>query len=409
MVMTQFLRTMFASTFSIIVLALSIGELSAQTRLLHSVDGGDEAFVDFAFDAKGKRLVTVGDDGTKGQTLLKWWDVETGKLVDSRTLPIGQPNTKRGEVLVSSDLVVVNGPRFVIYDIANDSLIIESELPVSTPVMSSDGKKVVWTSFDEKEFKRNEKRARKRKLDPVLFAYEHGTGTVLNSGQLSIGKIADAALSRDGQILATYSQDKVLRVWDATQLVELAKLTDNDSGSEVKTNLSNRLPNEASIAITPTGNHVITRFDKVKLWDVQAGTSLDLQFPLPFQLSADGTTLFRIIETQNGLVMAVQDIATKKVSAQWDMTGWSLPRLRLTPDGKKLVGVTDRVEHPTESSSEFRVWNVGTGQLEADLTGKWHTTIQTKISSNGKYAVSSHAKVVNNELVSTLNIWQLSK
>ncbi|XVQ11583.1 protein kinase domain-containing protein [Spirillospora sp. CA-255316] len=200
------------------------------------------------------------------------------------------------------------------------------------------------------------------------------------------GNVWSVAFSPDGRTLATGSDDKTVRLWDARTHRPIAALTGHAG-------------NVYSVAFSPDGRTLATGSDDktVRLWDVRKrhpiGALTGHTGPVKsVAFSPDGRTL-----ATGGFDKSVRlwDVGTRhQIAALTDQTP-SVESVAFSPDGRTLAtgGYPD---------GTVRLWNVGKRRPMATLTGHERNVYSVTFSPDGRtLATGSHDK--------TVRLWDVGK
>ncbi|KAJ6258219.1 Vegetative incompatibility protein [Drechslerella dactyloides] len=214
--------------------------------------------------------------------------------------------------------------------------------------------------------------------DKTVKLWDAATGAELSTLRGHASGVNSVAFSPDGKTVASASDDKTVKLWDAATGAELSTLR----GHTWKV---------CSVAFSPDGKTVASAsYDStVKLWDAATGAELSTLRGHTFAVlsvafSPDGKT-----------VASASDDRTVKL---WDAaTGAELSTLRghtsavlsvaFSPDGKTVASAS--------YDSTVKLWDAATGAELSTLRGHTSAVLSVAFSPDGKTVASaSHDKTV---------------
>jgi WD40 repeat protein len=205
------------------------------------------------------------------------------------------------------------------------------------------------------------------------------------------------AISSDGQMLVSGGNDKALKVWDLAA-GKLKKTLQSDSG------IIN------AIAIAPDNKTLISgSADRiVRIWNLETGQRQALlkghaQEISSLAVSADGKTLVsgssdgtvKVWQLPTGKLKATfpdkatvdtETIAIGPLEIQAQDPFSPVKSVALSRDGKQAVSV---------KSNQIQVWNLATGQLQAEFSPPAYDPTQSAVfSPDGQTIVSTHSQQI---------------
>ncbi len=230
----------------------------------------------------------------------------------------------------------------------------------------------VW---DELKRKKEQEEKSRGKLENVSLVYN------LTAHSKSIFSLA---ISPDGQILASGSDDGTIKIWRLNQGEQLRTLTGHSA-------------TVYSLIISPDGQKLVSGSgDKtIKIWQLSTGQhirTLTVHSGTIYSLvmSRDGQTL---VSSSGDKTIKIYEFNTGKVLHT--ITGHSdfVRCLAISPDGKTLVSGSD--------DKTIKIWQLSTGKEIRTLTNHSGWIYSLAISADGQTLVSGSSD-------KTINIWHLS-
>ncbi|MCP6761975.1 MAG: serine/threonine protein kinase [Fischerella sp. CENA71] len=216
-------------------------------------------------------------------------------------------------------------------------------------------------------------------INPDGQSFVTGVGSKIKTWNLQTGELKSTlnghndsisclALSLDGKILVSGSNDGTIKIW-------------NLQTNKLKSTLSQEAVN--SVSISPDGNTFLTgswRY-KIRIWNLQTG-ELKSTFPNTELVSAvamspDGKTF---ASGNHDGIIKVWDLQTGTVKSTFNEKSFESTSIAISPDSQHLVSAI---------GNYIKIWNLQTGKLEFTLTGHSEKVNFVAISQNGKTLVSA--------------------
>jgi WD40 repeat protein len=210
--------------------------------------------------------------------------------------------------------------------------------------------------------------------DRTVKLWDAQTGEVLLTLKGHTGPVASVCFSPDGRRLASASYDRTVKVWDAR------------TGQEALT-LRGHTSLVTSVCFGPDGRHLAsTSYDQtVRLWDAQTGQEV-------LALRGHGNGVISACFSPDGRRLATSSVdQTVKV---WDaQTGQELRTLRghtdvvlglcFSPDGRRLASASQ--------DQTVRLWDAQTGREQRKLQGHGSWVFDVCFSPDGRRLASTSA------------------
>jgi WD40 repeat protein len=352
-------------------------------RTLHQLRGHREPVYSLAFSPDGRRLATVGFDGT-----LRYWDVDSGRLI--HLFPTFR--APDGMLIEGLDNVVAFSPdgRFLAAGDAHEELCIwdlrtghiHRRFPGSSFeggfAFSPDGKLLIsgGAHFRVWDVKRGRERRAFTHNEALLSVAYAPDGKSLVTGDVrSVVRLWD---TNQGQELQSFHHDRIVR-WgfisypyvrrvefspDGTLLSAagdggLARVWGSATGRDIL-QLPRQLGSVSALAFSPDGKTLVLGGEEgiVRFFDVTTGQEVR-----QFSISAgpNDAKVHGLAFSPNGKLIAV---GGRREAQLWDAaqdirlhtlrTPGLFPELAFSPDGRTLV--------TGDFSSTLVLWDTGTGQ-----------------------------------------------
>jgi WD40 repeat protein/tRNA A-37 threonylcarbamoyl transferase component Bud32 len=187
-------------------------------------------------------------------------------------------------------------------------------------------------------------------------------------------RVTSVAFSPDNKRIASGSDDRTVRVWDAQNGQQLHCLVHT---SEVR-----------GVAFSPDGQRIASLDKTVRVWDAQNGKHLvgwESKAPLhSVTFSPDGRHI--LTSTGNGWVKLL-DAATGTETRSFRWLGRPAKCLAFSPDGKRFAGCG--------FDPDVRIYDVASGEVVLDLQGHMTPVWSAAFSPDGKHiAGGGHDRTV---------------
>ncbi|MEA5562183.1 hypothetical protein [Planktothrix agardhii] len=249
----------------------------------------------------------------------------------------------------------------------------------------------------ERQRQREAERQRQREIERKRKLENASVVCTLTGHSNSVNSVA---ISPDGQILVSGSDDKTIKIWQLSTGEELRILTGHSESVN-------------SVAISPDGQTLLSgsRDNTIKIWRLSTGEELrtltvhsdSVNF---VAISPDGQIL---VSSSHTVVSDIYDNTIKiwqlstgrelrTLTCCWDSN--PIDSVAISPDGQTLVSGSDR---------EIMIWDLSSGQKLRTLTGAGSIN-SLAISPDGQILASSDTVVhfMGGSNDNTIKIWQLS-
>ncbi|MDF2388148.1 serine/threonine protein kinase [Nostoc ellipsosporum NOK] len=214
--------------------------------------------------------------------------------------------------------------------------------------------------------------------DKIIRLWNLNTKKLLASLSTHSQAVTSVAFSPNGVILATGSDDKTIKLWDVDTLAEIFTLCGHSHAVK-------------SVAFSPNGEIIASgSWDKkIKLWDVKTGAEIctltghklqvsSIAFSPNGQLLASGSFdrtihLWQLREIQNRPCYALLGILSGHTRA--------VLTVAFSPDGKILATGSD--------DNTIKLWDVNTGQLISTLSSHSWSVMAVAFTADGQTLISA--------------------
>ena len=350
-------RVIFSPNGSLVGISVLNGELilwDFQTEQIQHRIEHQFIFPEIAFSRDGKTVLCIKGD-------LKFWDVETGKLLAI------QKNTRNQKLTTHPNRNIVasfnwSSPAPVrLWDVGQKTELVQ--LPVQGNVLS-----VAFNPVSDQ--------LALTAGTTTIQIWDFATQKLLREKETHTGNILLHSISPDGETFAACHADYSIRLWDIESGDERARFIGHTTIPRV-------------MAFSPDGAMLVFGKSRtIHIWNVAPGTEyarFDLIGPLNFVFSPDSRNL---IVANDFHTVQVWDIAEKKLLAtlqgeDGDARGIAA-ELAISPDGKYLAS--------TEASTAIHLWNLETLRRRSLLRGHLFTIVSLAFGPNGQILASGDWK-----------------
>ena len=208
------------------------------------------------------------------------------------------------------------------------------------------------------------------------------TWTCVRTLKAHLSSINSMAFSPDGQILASGSADRTVKLWNLDSNVPLCTLSGHSSLID-------------AVVFSPDGRLLASgSWDHtIKLWDIETRelihTLSDSGWIKSIAISSDGKTLF---SGSADRTIKIWDLETSKVQKTLSGHSSAVHSVAIAPEGRILAsGSADKT---------IKLWNLHSGEVELTLDGHSDAVNSLTFSSSGQVLISGSAD-------KTIRLWHL--
>jgi WD40 repeat protein len=205
------------------------------------------------------------------------------------------------------------------------------------------------------------------------------------------GVVRAVAISPDGQLLASGSEDNTIKIWQLK------------TGRLVRT-LIGHTNWISSLAITPDGQMLVSASgdSTIKIWQLKTGQlvrtlSSHTNSVYTMAISSDGQT---IASGSGDNTIKIWQLKTGQLVRTLTRHSYAVNSLAISPDGQTLVSGNGSV-WPLGEDYTIKIWQFKTGIPQRTLTGHLANVAAIAISPDGQTLISGSDD-------QTIKVWQLS-
>ena len=221
----------------------------------------------------------------------------------------------------------------------------------------------------------------------ALKVWELASGRELRSLAGHGGSVNAVAVTPDGQVAVSASNDGTLKMWDLASGRELRTCTSHSDGFTHEV---------SAVAVTADGQRLVSGSadGKLKVWDRASGHELRSDTGHSHRISAVAVTPEgqRAVSASFDRTLKVWDLAS---GGTLPLTGHSdrVNAVAVTPDGELTVSAS--------ADQTLKVWDLASGRELRTIAGHTGEVTAVAVTPDGQWAISA-------SFDHTLRVWELS-
>ena len=223
--------------------------------------------------------------------------------------------------------------------------------------------------------------------DRIITLRHLGTGRILRTLTKHTDSIYALCLSNDGQILASSGRDEMLHVWNLQAVSNYNSIspTGRSIGDGLTYSFTGHSDSINCIAISPNGKILLSGSEDstIHLWNLETG-----KFLACLEEHEAGVKAIALTPDGKMLVSASADHTIKL----WQLPKIKTPTHTLTghSDWVKCLAITPDSKILASGSQDktIKLWDLATGELKSTLVGHWGEVNRIVVSPDGQTLIS---------------------